>query len=226
MYQSVLSDVDRAGICVAVGGGLTVSVYGGKWRDSKDIDLYIQRSDLERVQQILKRNGLCDYFPIKAYDRKWIYRSHFRETIVDVIWAMANQRAQVDSSWLSGPEAQVDGLKIRLLPPEETLWNKLYIMQFDRCDWPDAMNILYASGAELNWDRMLQLLGNDRPLLAGLLSVFAWVCPGRAASLPASIWPKLGVNQQAGGAIFSPERANLLDTRPWLTPMMEEPGAG
>lgn len=222
MYKCVLSDAANEGIRFAVGGGLAASVYGGKWRDSKDIDFYIKHSDLERMQPVLARNGLCDYFHVKSYDRNWIYRTYFRDTIVDVMWAMANQRAQVDDKWLAGPEVQTDGVSMRLLAPEYTLWTKLYVLQFDRSDWPDAMNILYTSGAEMDWDLFLQLIGEDDRLFAGLLNVFAWVCPGRASALPASLWKRMESGNPAGGEPFVARRAELLDSRPWLTPMVDQ----
>jgi hypothetical protein len=220
MYKCVLSDAVGEGIPLALGGGLASSLYGGSLRDGRDMDLYIEHGNLDRMKPILTRNGLNDYFAVKPYDRNWIYRSYFRETIVDVMWAMANQRAQVDRTWLAGPDISVDGLTIRFLPPEQTLWTKLYVLQFDRCDWPDALNILYTSGAEFDWDRMLQLVGEDVPLLAALLSIFRWIAPGIAAKLPVSLWSRVGLGEQHGGPDYLPKRADLLDSRAWLIPML------
>ena len=30
-----------------------------------------------------------------------------------------------------------------MLPPEELIWAKLYVLQRDRSDWPDILNLLY-----------------------------------------------------------------------------------
>jgi len=141
---------------------------------------------------------------------------------------MANRRACVSNSWLLGPEVHIDDLKIRLLPPEETLWTKLYVLQRDRCDWPDALNMLYVVGPILDWERLLELVEGDAGLLSGLLAAFRWLCPGRSRHVPNWLWNRLGVNGPGtNGGIdaardYSPERASLLDTRPWFTPMMDD----
>lgn len=58
---------------------------------------------------------------------------------------MANQRAQVDASWFAaGPVLDALGEPVRVITPEVVVWDKLYIMQLDRSDWPDALNLLEA----------------------------------------------------------------------------------
>ena len=198
--------------------------YAGQWRDTKDLDLYILHQDRDRMISVVTELGLRDYFEKLPYDRNWIYRSYTGAIIVDLIWAMANRRALVDESWLQGPEVEADGLRFRLLAPEEALWSKLYVLQRERTDWPDALNLLYGVGPEIDWCRLLQKLGHDTPLLSGLLAVFAWLAPPRARQLPAWIWSELGIrspkmNGESTETIR--ERAQLLDTRPWFTPTLQ-----
>src|SRR5581483_8220464 len=115
-----------------------------------------------------------------GYDRNWIYRSYKEDCIIDVMWAMANQRAQVDESWFDGPEVEAGGVRFRLLTPEEALWSKLYVLQRERSDWPDILNLLYGVGPEIDYRRVLRNLEADRPLLAAALVLFAWIAPVRA----------------------------------------------
>ncbi len=205
----------------AVGGGLAAMTYAAQWRDTKDLDIYSLSRDNQQIIQLLTSLGLDDYYEVQAYDRKWIYRSHRAGVIVDIIWAMANQRAQVDESWFEGPEVEAGGERFRLLRPEEVLWSKLYVLQHDRCDWPDCLNVLYGIGPQLNWRRLLAELGPDRPLLGGLLSIFSWLAPARAQEFPAFIWKELQITPEAGlDAAAMPPRAQLLDTRPWFSPLL------
>ncbi len=142
---------------------------------------------------------------------------------------MANQRAVVDESWLRGPQVEVDGECFSLIAPEAALWTKLYVAQRDRCDWPDALNLLYGVGPELDWRYLFERLADDAPILGSLLSIFRWLCPGRARDLPPWIWDPL--HQSAPGFEAHPEgrsdmsltrtRARLLDSRPWFTPVLE-----
>ncbi len=117
--------------------------------------------------QVLTDQGFEDYHDRVAYDRAWIYRGYRDGTLVDIIWAMANQRADVDQPWLTrGPLIDVRGQPCRIIPPEEMIWAKLYVLQRDRCDLPDVLNLVYATGPSLDWDFLIQRLGDDSPLLS------------------------------------------------------------
>jgi hypothetical protein len=227
LYKRVMKNARERGVKFAIGGALASTTYSGQWRNTKDIDLYIKRSDREKMVEVLSDAGLADYYDQKPYDRNWIYRSCRDDLIVDVMWAMANQRAQVDDLWLQGPEVEVEGERFRLLPPEETLWSKLYVVQRDRCDWPDALSLLSAVGAEIEWQHLLERLGEDAPLLSALLTVFEWIYPEGARELPIGLRDQLAHTRLVARDISdasSMERARLLDSRPWFPPANEDGG--
>jgi hypothetical protein len=222
LYWRVMKEALQRNISFAIGGGHAAMAYAGTWRDSKDVDLYVKPADRDRMIALLNDLGLEDYYNQKPYDRAWIFRACSTDTIVDVMWAMANQRAQVDDLWLSGPEVQIEGERIRVLPPEEMLWSKLYVLQNDRCDWPDALNVLNSTGATLNWRHMLDRLADDAPLLGALLVIFRWLCPAKARELPAWLWQTVGLGpeQSRGDPEQCAQRARLLDSRPWFAPTL------
>jgi hypothetical protein len=216
VYRCVLDKVCDAGLPFALGGGLAVGVYTGRLRRSKDLDIYILPEDRDKLAVMMAECGLEDYYDQVPYDRQWIHRGHNDGVIVDAIWAMANKRAQVDQGWLTrGPLVHMFGQDFRVIPPEELIWSKLYVLQRDRCDWPDILNLIYATGPTLDWDHLLKRVGEDRPLVKGVLSVFAWVCPDRASLIPRAVWRAMGlpVPKLDEG---NPSREDLLDSRPWL----------
>jgi hypothetical protein len=220
LYRAVISEANARGIPFSIGGGLASKSYADRWNNSKDIDLYVRSADREALIEVSVKAGLADYYDRKPYDRNWIYRSYRDDVIVDIIWAMANQRSTVDELWLTGPQLQIDGLTIRLTPPEETLWSKLFVMQSDRCDWPAAWSMLYSIGPDLDWGHLLDRLGEDFPLLGGLLSVYKWICPDRARELPDWLWNRVAIEAPPRGHSLElgASHAKLLDSRPWLTP--------
>lgn len=228
IYKSVMTEARDRNLRFAVGGGLASMTYAGQWRNTKDIDLYVLPRDRDEMIGVVTTLGLQDYYEQLPYDRKWIHRSYKDETIVDIMWAMANQRAEVDEAWLNGPEVQAGEECFRLLPAEEELWSKLYVMQRDRCDWPDALNMLYGVGPQLDWRHLLARVAEDRALLAGLVSSFAWLYAERARELPAWIWREMGISapREAEGLERTRDRARLLDSRPWFTPALEENAEG
>jgi len=139
---------------------------------------------------------------------------------VDIIWAMANQRAHTDKLWFEHSQmANVRGETLAVIPVEEFLWCKLYIMQRDHCDWTDVFNLLYAVGPRINWGRLLGRLEEDWPLLKGVLTVYGWLCPKQARRLPESLHRKLKLPQPKPS---SPKRdhVRLLDTRGWFASIL------
>ncbi|MFL6353915.1 MAG: hypothetical protein ACJ74Z_18985 [Bryobacteraceae bacterium] len=223
LYKDVMTRARSRGLQFAIGGGFATMTYTGQWRDTKDIDLFILERDKEEMIRILGECGLEDYYDQQAYERHWIYRSYKDETIVDVIWAMANRRALVDEDWLNGPTVDCGGERFQLVPAEETLWSKLYVMQRERCDWPDGWSLIYTMGTDLNWRRVLDRVEDDAPLLGALLSVFGWLCPDRARELPPWLWSELRARDPETDRHLDhhANRASLLDSRPWLTPTQD-----
>ena len=220
VYSCVLDRLRREEIPFALGGGLALGVYTQQFRRSKDLDIYIEPQHRQRIIGMMTECGLEDLFPEKEYVRDWIYRGHRGDIIVDAIWAMANKRANVDSWWVEGgPEVELFGSTYRVIPAEELMWSKLYVLQRDRCDWPDIMNLIQATGPTLDWEHLLWRVGEDRPLVKGVLSVFSWLCPESAARIPSRIQDKLGLSlsgKPERDPAGRPCRQDLLDTRPWL----------
>ncbi len=216
VYREVIEAAQRERIPFALGGAFSLGFHVGAFHGTKDLDLYVLPAYRKRMIALVTRLGYQDYFDQAPYDRHWIYRATAGGMIVDLIWSMANRRAPIDKWWLSGPEVDILGTSIRVLPAEVLLWDKLYIMQKERCDWPDVMNLLHFRGKQLDWEALLQSLGEDRPLLAGALSVFGWLSPGIAREFPKWVWEKLQLPAPGGPRIrTNPRHAALLDRRPW-----------
>lgn len=218
IFQPALRAVRALGVPFAIGGGLAIALYTGLWRNSKDIDLYVLPADRERVIAAVLSTGLVDYFDEMPYDRAWIFRSVRDGVIVDMMWALANGAGDVDREWLTrGARATVRGESLRLLAPEEMFWSKVHVLQRDRCDWPDLLNLLYACGPWFDWARLLGRMAGHERLLASMLGLFAWVAPGRAQQLPTWLWPRLQLAPPADGSLRNDDNVRLLDTRDWFT---------
>ena len=223
VYQRVLAAVRAAGVPFALGGAFALATHTGTWRNTKDLDFFVAPEDRDRMIEIVTGVGLVDYSHVLEYDRGWIYRAHHNEIIVDTIWATANRRAIVDQGWLTrGPEIELRGERVRVIPAEELIWAKLYVFHRDRCDWTDVWNLIYAAGPTLDWEHLLGRLEDDTLLLSGALAGFAWLCPGRARELPAGLWDRLPRPGPAPGPEIDARRVDLLDSRPWFFPLLGE----
>jgi hypothetical protein len=220
-YREAIKAMRSSGVPFLLGGGFALATYTGRWRDTKDIDFYIHPGDRDRVVQELTKHGFENYYSRRAYDPKWIYRSVRSDYIVDIIWAMANQRTRVDEHWFDGaPSASVRGEHLKVVPLEEFLWCKLYIMQRDHCDWTDIFNLLYAVGPRIDWEHLIWRLEDDVPLLKALLTVYDWLCPKRARELPPGLRERLGLPQPQSHVKPKRNRIRLLDTRDWFAALL------
>jgi hypothetical protein len=222
IYQRVAQEARSAGVRFAFGGAFATAVYTGELRNTKDFDFYVLPEDSERMKGAITRAGLVDHFDRLPYDRSWIYRGSQGDVLVDAIWAMANQRAVVDALWLTrGPSVRIRGEQLRAIPIEELIWSKLYVLQRERSDWGDVLNLVAAQTGSIDWDHLIARLAEDAPLLAAVLAIFGWLDPYRAAEIPARVWDRLGVlppQIDATAPVDPAARAALLDTRPWFRP--------
>lgn len=193
VYADFIREMRRRGIPFAVGGGLSISAYSACVRNTKDMDLFVLERDSREVVEITRELGFEEFVEV-PYDRTWSYRSTRDGFIIDFLWRMLNGRGSVTESWLTrGWELRVRGVPVKLLPVEELIWSKLYILRIDRSDWPDILSLLYARGVDLDWEHLLSNLGEDGPVLGGVVNLLRWLCPGLAYRFPESIWAPMGL---------------------------------
>ncbi len=219
VYREAIRQANAQNVRFALGGAFATAAYTGDLRNTKDLDFYILPADRQAMQRAMAKAGLEDHYDRLPYDRSWIYRGSHGDIIVDAIWAMANHRAEVDQDWLDrGREVTIRGMHLRAIPVEELIWSKLYVLQRERCDWGDVLNLLDAQARSIDWEHLLGRLAGDTPLLAGALSLFTWLAPDSAALIPPTVWQRLGLRASPESADRGTlrSRADLLDSRPWF----------
>jgi hypothetical protein len=221
IIRPALESMEARGLPFVMGGGFAFSAYSEHCRSTRDIDLFVRPEDREAFVEALADAGFEDYFDQKGYDRSWIYRGHRDGAIIDIIWQMANHRAYVDDKWLIGGRSVcIHGMALKVLPLEELFWAKLYVMQRDRCDWPDLLNLLYSVSHEIDWDRLLDRVGEDCELVGSVAALFRWMCPEKAGNIPDWVYLRLGLWPEAPDCAEMAEddqdRPTMLDSRAWF----------
>ncbi len=219
IYERAISALRTIGRPFMLAGAFGLASYTGRWRNTKDIDFYVLPRDRELMIEALTAAGFADYYDKLPYVRHWIYRAYKDDCIVDIIWAHANQRAEVDEVWFENAcEVKVHGETLSVVPPEELLWCKLYVLQKERCDWPDIFNLIHSLNGELDWPRLQERVGDDLPLLIALLTIYGWLCPGDKLALPDPLRSILSSRAPGNGKAIEQSRVDLLDSRRWLIP--------
>jgi len=111
---------------------------------------------------------------------------------VDLVFSSGNGTCAVDDGWFENAvETQVLGMPVKIVPCEELLWQKAFIMERERFDGADIVHMLRARGSELDWDRIIGRFGTYWPLLYTYLVFFHFVYPSEIQSIPATVLDEL-----------------------------------
>lgn len=219
VFEAGITALERADIRFLVHGALALAIYTDHWRNTKDVDVIVCRADRERATEALRKAGFEDYHEQQSYDRSWIFRGFRGGVIFDLIWDLPNHRVEIDQGWFErAPLFSLRGRRLAAVPAEELIRVKLYVMQRERCDWVDVLNVIAGAVERIDWRWLVQRMGRDLPLLHGVLAVFNWMSPHRAAMLPAWLREEFALPRiEVDDAVAAEERrVRLFDCRPWF----------
>jgi hypothetical protein len=115
----------------------------------------------------------------------WLAKARRGETFVDVIHSSGNGVARVDDLWFThSVPGQVLGVETRLVPVEEMIWSKAFVMENYRFDGADVAHLLLIQGHRIDWDRLLLRFGRNWRVLLGHLLFFGFIYPEQQNLVP------------------------------------------
>lgn len=176
--------LDGNGLEFMVGGAYATAHYTGLERDTKDIDLLLRPADVGTALAIWRTAGYSVDFKFTH----WLAKVQLGKACVDVIFRSGNGLATVDETWFEhAREAAVFGIRVRVAPPEELVWQKAYIMERERFDGSDVAHLLASCAPFMNWQRLIQRFGPDWRLLWSHLVLFGFIFPGKRHLIPLDV---------------------------------------
>ena len=183
-YARVMRTLRADGMEFLVGGTYAFTPYTGIERSSKDFDIFVRSGDIERVLALLARSGLRTDMTFPHWLAKVFYRRYF----VDIIFNSGNAVTPVDEQWFAhGQDGVVLGVPVKLVPAEEMLWSKAFVMERERYDGADVVHIIRSRAERLDWDRLLDRFGARWRVLLFNLILFGFVYPAERARIPARV---------------------------------------
>ena len=187
-YRDTLSLLREAQVPFLVGGAFAFGRYTGILRNTKDFDLFVRERDARRALGVLAGGGYRTELTFPHWLGKAFHGDHF----VDIIFDSGNGAAPVDDAWFAhAEESLVLEVPVRLVPPEEMLWQKSLIQERERYDGADVAHLLRACADRLDWDRVLRRFGDQWRVLLAHLVLFGFVYPGERTRVPADIMRRL-----------------------------------
>jgi hypothetical protein len=201
-YRRSMTLLAEAEVPFLVGGAYAFGRYTGIARDTKDFDIFVHPRDFRRALAAFTRAG----FEVDRTFPHWLGKVFHGEDYVDLIFSSGNGVAQVDDTWFEhSVEAEVLGIPVRLIPAEEMIWSKSFIMERERFDGADVAHLLRCCAGTLDWQRLLVRFGdqNARVLLVHLL-LFGYIYPDDhpedAVRIPPAVLDELLARVREGGS--------------------------
>jgi hypothetical protein len=91
----------------------------------------------------------------------------------------------VDDHWFEhATRSRVLGVETMLIPAEEMIWSKAFIMERERFDGADVNHLLRAVGPKLNWDHVLSRFERYWEVLLAQLMLFRFAYPSDRDVVP------------------------------------------
>lgn len=186
LFQRVLRALTRGGVGYAVAGAFAFQHYTGIWRFTKDLDLFLPAEKVEVALALCRTAGLVT----EITDPVWLAKAWAGDYYVDLISGMSTGVFWVTPEWIEQARpAEVLGLKVKMLAPEEMIVSKLFVTRRERFDGADVCHMLYRCGPGLDWDRIQRTVAEHWEILLWHLLLFRYVYPAAwSATVPEPLW--------------------------------------
>ena len=222
-YCEVLTRMVESEIPFLVSGTYALSSYTGIDRPTKDVDVFTTAGDALKLLGYFRDRG----FDTVVVDERWLARITRGEMFVDIIYNMPTSSSHVTDEWFdNAPEAEWFGAKVKLVPPTEFIWSKIFVQDHHRYDGADVMHMILKCHRQIEWKRLLSYMELHWEVLLVALLNFRFIYPSERDAVPRWLLDDLlgRLNQQlevgqAGkrvcrGRIFSP-RDYAIDVEQW-----------
>ena len=192
-YRRAMAALDAHEVPFLVGGAYAFERYTGIARHTKDFDIFVHPRDVDRALATLGAAGCEAELPFPH----WLGKARCGDDFVDVIFSSGNGVAAVDDEWFRhGVADEVFEYPVRLIPVEEMIWSKAFIMERERFDGADVAHILRASAERIDWPRLVGRFGDHWRVLMAHLVMFGFVYPSERHRIPAGVLSELSTRLQ------------------------------
>jgi hypothetical protein len=188
VYIEALRALTEAGELFLVGGAYALFDYLGRWRSTKDMDVFIEPERVERALSTLRSAG----FDVEVLDAAWLAKARRGPAFIDVVFCSYNGLFPVDRRWFENARsANLLGVDVQIVGPEEIIVSKAFVAARDRFDGADISWLIRALGPTLDWRRIEQLMGDHWQVLLWQLVHFMYVFPSERRVIPADLMARL-----------------------------------
>src|SRR5262245_25064858 len=176
VYSKALRALNTDAVPYVVSGLYALYEYTGIYRKTKDLDLFVEPETVIDAARSLKRAGFETYLE----QSHWIAKGVMSGQQVDLIYGTGNGQSFVDDLWFERSRPGIlAATQVRVAPPEDLIWHRLYVSERHRSDMADVQHLILCRGRELDWKHLLMRVGDDWRLLLAQIHMFDFTYPGR-----------------------------------------------
>jgi hypothetical protein len=181
VYREALLGLMKGKVPFLVGGTFALESYIGVARRTKDLDLFVNPADRLRLMQRLSDAG----FRTEWRFPHWLGKAYKDDRSIDIIYSSGNGLCTVDEAWFRyALPAEVLGVSVRVVPAEEMLWSKAFVMERNRYDGGDIAHLLRARAQTMDWARLLFRFGAHWRVLFSHVILFGFIFPEQRLRIP------------------------------------------
>jgi len=222
-YSEVLQLMAKSELPFLVSGTYALASYTGIDRPTKDVDVFAKAGDALKMLHYFKEHG----FEVEIVDERWLNRVTRGDLFVDIITNMPTVTTHVTDEWfVSAPDAELFGAKVKLVPPTQLIWSKIFVQDHHRYDMADVAHMILKCHDAIDWKQLLSHMELYWEVLLIALLNFRFVYPSERDVIPTWIMDELleRLSDQSDvkgpgkkvcrGRIFSP-RDYSIDVEQW-----------
>ena len=178
-YRHAIEVLDASSVQYMVGGAFALERYTGISRYTKDFDVFVRRAHAEAALKAFEQAG----YTTEMTAPHWLGKVFNGDLFVDVIFSSGNGLSEVDDLWFAhARDAEVLGRRVKVIPPEEMIWTKAFIMERERYDGADVAHLMRAT--EMDWRHLIGRFGHNWRVLFSHLVLFGFIYPGERDKIP------------------------------------------
>jgi Uncharacterised nucleotidyltransferase len=187
-YREAVTALQETGVPFLIGGAFALESYTGLVRRTKDLDIFVRPGDCDRLLSNLQRSG----YRTELRFPHWLGKAYKDGYFIDVVFNSGNGVCKVDDRWFEcAMPGDVLGQRVDIVPAEEMIWSKAFIMERDRFDGGDIAHLFRAQAKKLDWARLLSRFHRHWRVLLCHLLLFGFIYPGHRLQIPSWLMTEL-----------------------------------
>lgn len=187
-FRHSIEALRRAKVPFLVGGAHATEAFTGIEALTKDLDLFLRGAHVERALAALAAAG----YATELTSPIWIAKAYDGDDRVDLIFSSGNGVCTVDDAWFEhAPRVNVLGYRLPLVPVEEMIWAKAFLMERDRFDGADVAHLIRAARGKLDGARLLERFGVHWRVLLAHVILFDYIYPADRTLIPSAMRDEL-----------------------------------